>query len=504
MGALRQTTMLLISSAAITLGAANMSSAQEDAKTVRPAQCAGTWYPGDRAGLEKMVDDLLAKAKPPSLSEKPVAVIAPHAGYRFSAAVAATGYRCLQGHGYQRAIVMAFSHRGASAYAGVDVPRELTAYETPLGRIAIDRPVCDDLLAKRSFVSNAGLDRGEHSLELQLPLLQRALAGKEFRLVPLHVGRMSEEDLTRAAEAILPWLDDQTVLVASSDFTHFGANFGYQPFKDDVGKKLHDLGDQAAAPLLNADYDGFVQHLKKTDDTICGRGPISLLLRILTLRGGARGVRTGFDTSGDMTGDWSNSVTYQAFVFTRREGKLDRQAREELLKIARQTATAHLAGKEPPGIDADKLPAGARQAGACFVTLQNHGRLRGCIGNMIAEGPLWQAVQRNAVSACEDYRFLNDPVTTKELGEIDIEISFLTPMLRVKSIDEIVIGRHGLLISQKGRRGVLLPQVAYERGWTRATFLEEVCRKAGLPGDAWKKPDAELHSFEAEVFGEKE
>ncbi len=99
---------------------------------------------------------------------------------------------------------------------------------------------------------------------------------------------------------------------------------------------------------------------------------------------------------------------------------------------------------------------------------------------------------------------MSNPVTPKELDQLDIEISYLTPMQRIKSFDEIVIGRHGLLISYRGGRGVLLPQVAYERGWTRNEFLGEVCRKAGLPTDSWKKPEAELYSFEAEVFGEKE
>lgn len=488
----------------ISVGVQTMAFAQENTKTVRPAYCAGTWYPGERAALEKMVDELLAKAKPPSLSGKPLAIISPHAGYRFSAPVAATAYRCLQGQTYKRAIVMAFSHRSAYSYQGVDAPRDLTAYTTPLGQVPIDRQVCDDLLKKKSFTSNPAIDQGEHSLELQIPLLQRALGGKDFKLVPLYVGRMSEDDLNRAAQAILPWLDDETILVASSDFTHFGASFSYEPFKTDVAKKLHELGDQAAAPLLKADYDGFIEHLEKTGDTICGRGPISLLLRILAMRAGAQGVRTGFETSGDQTGDWSSSVSYQAFVFTRPVGKLDKQARTELLKLARQTVTAYVNGKEPPEADAGKLPAAAQQKGACFVTLQNHGQLRGCIGNMEADGPLCQAVRRNAINACQDYRFMSNPVTPTELDQLDIEISFLTPMQRIKSFDEIIIGRHGLLISYKSGRGVLLPQVAYERGWTRNEFLGEVCRKAGVPMDSWKKPEAELYSFEAEVFGEKE
>ncbi|UCC28886.1 MAG: AmmeMemoRadiSam system protein A, partial [Phycisphaerales bacterium] len=145
-----------------------------------------------------------------------------------------------------------------------------------------------------------------------------------------------------------------------------------------------------------------------------------------------------------------------------------------------------------------------RADGACFVTLQNHGRLRGCIGNMRADRPLYKAVIDNAVSACRDHRFVNNPVTAAELDQLDVEISYLTPMKRIQNTDEIIVGRHGLLMAVGPRRGVLLPQVAYERGWTRQEFLAQTCRKAGLPPDAWKRPEAEIYSFEAEVFGEQE
>ena len=136
------------------------------------------------------------------------------------------------------------------------------------------------------------------------------------------------------------------------------------------------------------------------------------------------------------------------------------------------------------------------------MTLENRGALRGCIGNMIADGPLYRAAMRNAVSACEDPRFTGNPVTAAEVPELHIEISYLTPMKRVTNTDEIVVGRHGLLISLGRQRGVLLPQVAYERGWTREEFLESTCHKAGLPPDAWKLPQARIDAFEAEVFGE--
>ncbi|NIP85831.1 MAG: AmmeMemoRadiSam system protein B, partial [Planctomycetales bacterium] len=335
---------------------------------------------------------------PPSIAGKPIAVIAPHAGYRFSAPVAAAGYRCLRGHTYKRVFVLAFSHH--RRHEGVDVPADLTAYSTPLGNVPVDRETCDRLLSSREFSSNPSVDAREHSLELQLPFLQRTLG--EFKLVPLLVGGMETEDYVVAAKAIAPLIDDETLLVASTDFTHFGPNFGYRPFTDDVPNKIRDLGDQAAAPILLCDVDGFVDHLTKTGDTICGRGPVTLLLRILSMQGGAHAVRAAFDTSGNITNDWTNSVTYQSFVFTRRPGNLSDAERARLLGIARQTVSAYLSGSKPPEVDADDVPPALRANGACFVTLENHGRLRGCIGNREGVGPLYEAVIHNAVQACRD------------------------------------------------------------------------------------------------------
>jgi AmmeMemoRadiSam system protein B/AmmeMemoRadiSam system protein A len=495
--------VLLVSAAmvAAALGHwAGLAQGDQDVNIRQPC-CAGSWYPGDAEVLTGQITDLLAQAGTPTVSEKPIAVVAPHAGYRYSAPVAATGYGCLRGHSYKRVIVLAFSHRNAGRYRGVEVPREHTAYRTPLGDVPIDREVCDQLLSAEPFISQPGVDQGEHSLELQLPFLQHIL--EDFTLVPLYLGRMDVTDYTKAAKAILQWLDGETLLVASTDFTHYGRQFGYTPFKDNVAGQIRELADHAAAPLLAGDFDGFVKHLDATRDTICGRGPVSLLLRILSMKGGAQGTRTGIDFSGRMMNDWSSSVTYQAIVYTPSRGTVESADQEKLLTLARQTATAYLNGRKIPEPDPATLTPKLRADGACFVTLQNNGRLRGCIGNMEADGPLYQSVIRNAVSACRDYRFVNDPVKAAELDEIDIEISYLTPMKPVADVDEIVVGRHGLLIASGAHRGVLLPQVAYERGWTRAEFLAQTCRKAGLAMDAWKQPEARIYSFTAEVFGEK-
>lgn len=541
----RRWVVMIMAMGSFALG--DMAAAGPD-PTVRPADCAGRWYPGEESALSKQVDDWLAQADAPSVSGKPVAVISPHAGYQYSAATAAAGYRWLQGHSYKRVIVMAFSHGAPASYQGVDVPRNLKAYRTPLGDVPIDREVCDRLLNSPGFVSVPGIDRDEHSLELQLPFLQRTLS--RFKLVPLLVGRMSPENYARAAEAIVPWLDDNTLLVASSDFTHFGPRFEYEPFRDNVPIRLRDQADQAAKPILQCDFDGFAAHLDATGDTICGRGPIKLLLSVLSMKGGVKGTQAGFDTSGRITGDWKNSVTYLSIVFTRGKsgknppasnevsrgasahpvtlpasaspgetadasrnqsdttGTLGKEERHTLLTLARQTVTAHLKGQQKPQVNADELPAKLRADGACFVTLEKlenkEPRLRGCIGEVEAYRPLYESVIGNAINACEDRRFVHNPVTASELDELHIEISYLTPMVEVTNTDDIVVGRDGLMIRRGLKAGLLLPQVAARDGWTREYFLEQTCRKAGLPPDTWKRTGTKIYFFRAEVFGEPE
>ncbi len=475
--------------------------ADEPTEQVRPADCAGMWYPGEADALSKFVDDLIERAAPNELpSGRPQAIIAPHAGYQYSAPVASMAYKAVKGLSYKRVILLGFSHRYSAFQHGIDVPMEYTAYQTPLGKVPLDAEACAALLKCPLFTSTPGLHRQEHSLELQLPFLQRTIG--EFRLVPLMVGELSSEECTQVASALLPWVGDDTLIVVSSDFTHYGRSFNYVPFTENVAEQLRIQAREAAKPLLNADYDGFVDYLARTTDTICGRRPSLLLMRVLAMQGGASAVRTGFDTSGRMTGDYAGSVTYQSFVFAARELTLPADARGALLKLARRTAIAHLNKERLEKISPADLPEAARADGACFVTLENRGVLRGCIGNMEATGPLYEAVIRNAIYACQDQRFVDNPVTPAELKDIRIEISYLTPMLLISNPDEVVVGRDGLLVELGPRRGVLLPQVAYSHGWTRREFLAQVCHKAGLPADAWKDPRAHIYSFAAEVFGE--
>jgi AmmeMemoRadiSam system protein A len=168
-----------------------------------------------------------------------------------------------------------------------------------------------------------------------------------------------------------------------------------------------------------------------------------------------------------------------------------------LLRIAREAIGAHLTGTRaelPP------LEGVAAERRGAFVTLHKRGDLRGCIGHIEADMLLGQVVARCAVSAAtSDPRF--DAVTSSELADMDLEVSVLGPLVPVNSIDEIEVGRHGLVVEQGWHRGLLLPQVATEWGWDREAFVAQTCRKAGLPLDAWQR-GARLWKFEAEVFSE--
>ncbi len=173
-----------------------------------------------------------------------------------------------------------------------------------------------------------------------------------------------------------------------------------------------------------------------------------------------------------------------------------------LLRIARDTIRATLSGTPPPHVTVES-PALGETRGA-FVTLKSRGRLRGCIGTFAADEPLWRTVQRMAGAALRDPRFLSNPVTLRELEDLELEISALTPLEPVENpLEEIELGRHGISIESPFGAGCFLPQVADETGWTIEEFLSHCAAgKAGLPPDAWARPDVTVYRFEAEVFGE--
>ena len=249
---------------------------------------------------------------------------------------------------------------------------------------------------------------------------------------------------------------------------------------------------------------------KKTE--ACGGGPVATVLMTALKLGTdwARVLRYG--DSGDVSGDISAVVGYASIAIgttkemdvplnvEKPQSELSTKERRRLLEIARSSIEGFLRHGEEPSFDVSERK--LTELGAAFVTLEKNGRLRGCIGYTTPERPLYQTVSECAImAATQDRRFPR--LTQDELQEIQIEISVLSPFKKVDSIDEIVVGLHGLYLKKGERRGLLLPQVATDWKWNRREFLENVCRKSGLPIDGWKE-DAEIYVFSAEIFREGE
>jgi len=185
------------------------------------------------------------------------------------------------------------------------------------------------------------------------------------------------------------------------------------------------------------------------------------------------------------------------------EKVISESAQKELLQIARQAVESAVRGKRATRITS-KNPELQQNLGV-FVTLTNRGNLRGCIGRFDSDRPLYETVAEMAVaSAAEDSRFFCDPITPKELPQLRIKISILSPRKRVKSPDEVIIGKHGIYITRGWQSGCYLPEVATDYNMTREEFLSGCCEgKAGLPPDAWKDPKTEIHVFTTQSFGEE-
>ena len=513
---LRPPSLILL---AIMLGAAFACTAKEansmdvplktptPAKKVIDSPVAGSWYPADPDVLRRELQGYLdaAAGGPVQAGQgRVVALISPHAGYRYSGGVAAFGFKQLKGARIRRVIVMGPSHH--VAIHGI-ATTDATHWRTPLGEVAIDVVAEKTLSGTSGFAVRADAFAREHSVDMQIPFLQ--VVAPDAMLVPLVVGQLDAAEARAAGKALRALMDDDTILVASSDFTHYGPNYGYVPFREGAETRLKGLADEAWDAIGHLDLDAFVAHLRSTGDTICGEAPIQVLLAAIPKR--VEATRLKFDTSGRMTGDFENSVSYQSIAFrmgpTRGDFKnLDFIApadQQVLLGLARDTLRRQLAGKPLPAPERDgRLSEKLRADYGVFVTLKKHGDLRGCIGSIVATEPLFQGVIRNTVNAAiHDPRF--PAMTAAEEPDVEIEISVLTPPRDVSGPEDIVIGRDGVILGRGSSRAVFLPQVAPEQGWDLDTMLTYLARKAGLPGDAWRG-GASFQTFQAHVFGEKE
>ena len=471
---------------------------------------AGTWYPGTEREIRAMAaawERAKARDEASAPSRANVTVL-PHAGWAYSGETAWRAVRAVRGGGFKRVVVLAPSHR-------VWIENRLVAPEadavgTPLGTIPIDRDWLDRLALLAPVVRNDRVHAGEHSAQIEFPLLQLAME-RPFSIVPVIVGSFNPDQRGMCVRALASLMDAETLLVVSSDFTHYGSDFSYSPYGTkggaDVRRRVAEVDGEACARIAAGDADGFCAVVARTGATICGRVPIELALRAFPA--GSSLVRLCYATSGDANRDYSRFVCYSAMA-GRVEwpkapaGALGADDRAFLLNVARESVEhAVRTGKPfPSNHFASAAPAATKARMGAFVTLNDRatGALRGCIGEILPVRPLVEAVTaRAADSALRDPRF--SPVSPGELAGLRVEVSALMPPKPVASWREIVLGRDGMTLEKNGRFAVFLPQVAPEQGWDLATTLSYLSQKAGLPPEAWRE-GAAFETFQADVFHE--
>ncbi len=469
----------------------------------RPRPLAGAWYVADRDELHAELRGYLDRAGEYH-GARPKALVCPHAGYRYSGAVAGHCYATLERERYDRVFILGPSHRYPLGGIGVG---PWTHYETPLGRVPVDAAAVERLTADGLFAVIDGVDAEEHSVEMQVPFLQVAAMGSA--IVPLVVGQLDREQVRHAAEVLRAEVGPGDLVVASSDFTHWGPRFGYTPdVGDDRAAGIEALDRASIDGFASGDVDTFLDHKAETGITVCGYLPMAVIQAMLT---GDREVELRrYDTSGNLTGDWRNSVSYAALAVTgepwtgrgadRTTWRLDRAEQLTLLALARDAIAARLAGEPPPSFDGYAITGEMTQPAGGFVTLTAGGRLRGCIGEIPSTRPFHEVVRDHAVDAAfGDPRF--KALTAAEFPDVHLEISMLTPPAEVGGVEDIVLGRDGVYLIKGTKRAVYLPQVAVEQGWDLDQTLTSLARKAGLEPDGWRS-GATFQTFQAQVFHE--
>lgn len=466
------------------------------AQEVKQPNVAGAFYPDDPKQLSSMIDSFMEQAIPKEQPGEIFALISPHAGYGFSGQTAAYGYKLIKGKPYTTVIIIGPSHHYGFDRASV-WPEGY--FQTPLGRVEVDKEFTQKILYKDPLlVFEPKAFSKEHSIEVQIPFLQRTLGEGKWKIVPIIIGDCTFKDCLTLANILKDAIGTRrdVLVVASTDMYH-----GYDYEEAEFTDKLTMLY------LEKMDPQELYYGLRESRIQLCGGFSVVVAMLLAKDLGHTKIDILKYTNSAVVTGkkvkgEWT--VGYSSSVIDQPKGEsmlLNKDQKARLLGIARKTIEHYLkTGKKLEVVETD--PVLNEKMGA-FVTLHEYGQLRGCIGNIVGTKPLYITVRDMAIeSAVGDPRF--KPVELAELKNIDIEISALSPLERVDSADRIELGKHGVLVKRGFNSGVFLPQVATETGWSKEEFLSSLCaHKAGIPADAWKDKDTELYIFSAEVFSER-
>jgi len=470
----------------------------------RKPYAAGRFYTDNPDQLKTQLQQFFSQAIRQRSGNSPLAIVVPHAGYVFSGGVAASAYNQIDpNRKFDRIFIIGSSH--TSSFPGASV-YSTGHFETPLGIVKVDLDLAKKLIKENDLIRNyPEAHQFEHSLEVQLPFLQHHLR-TDFKIIPIVIGSSTVETARKLASILKPYFNAKNLFVISSDFAH------YPDYEDSQMADLttaQAIKTNKASNLITALKENENKEIPGLVTSLCGWSSVLTLLYMTEQQPELKVDLIQYKNSGDSTyGDKQRVVGYWAISFSQPESdhlttefSLSAADKNSLLKLARETITDYIREGTIPEVDPAKMSAALRIHCGAFVTLNKNHSLRGCIGHFEANLPLWQVVQQMAVaSATQDHRF--SEVHRNEIGELEIEISVLTPLKRIKSADDFSLGKQGIYIKKGYSSGTFLPQVATQTGWSKDEFLGHCARdKAGLGWDEWKT--AELYTYEALVFGEE-
>ena len=458
----------------------------------RACAVAGSFYSDNANELSSQVTRLLKDAKE-SPKQNINAIIVPHAGYVFSAPTAAIAYKTLHKK-YKNIFVIGSSHHvalhGASIY-------NIGSYQTPLGKIKMNESIITSLMKNSLFTYEKNAHSKEHTLEVQLPFLQ-TIYGDELNIIPIIIGTTKLENIIELSKILKPYFDDEeNLFVISTDLSHYP---NYEEANIVDKRTLDSILKNSPDEFVNAMLINEKSLTPALGTSACGWSSVLTLLYMTTGENYHYELLEYINSGDTRYGDKKRVVGYGALQVYKgsEEFFLTQKEKEQLLEIAKLALYEAVLNNKRVAIDEKAIPAKLKKEIGAFVTLNKEHKLRGCIGRFEPNQALYSVVIDMAIAAAfNDTRF--QKVTPNELKEIELEISVLTPRKKINSLDEIVIGKHGIYIRKGSKNGTLLPHVATEMQWSKDEFLNYCAtQKAGIQKNEIK--DAELFSYEAIVF----
>lgn len=463
---------------------------------IRKPVVAGRFYEGDGKILQRQVQEMIDKASLSDNEDQVMALIVPHAGYVYSGEVAAAAYKQLkQDQKIDNVFLIGSSHR--VAFDGASVFKR-GVYQTPIGQVEVNDSVASELIDQCELIDfREEAHNTEHCLEVQLPFLEVQL-GKDFKIVPIVLGTHNMEECKQLADVLRPYFKPGNLFVISTDFSH------YPNYKDAITTDQH-----TAEVILKNDPRQLYAQLQRLKEHhpdglvtgLCGWTSVLTLLYMTEKMPDVSFEQLMYQNSGDAVfADKSSVVGYHAIAIRKTQSvELSSVEEEAILRLVGNELNQYF-GFETEPLD-ESLPIFSQTQMGAFVSIYKEGSLRGCIGRFESSSSLKQVIREMALAAAiRDQRF--EPVQKEELAELRYEVSLLTPKKKIKSIDEIVLGRHGIYMEKGGYHGVFLPQVAVKTGWSLEEFLGHCSKdKAHMSWDGWK--EADLYTFEAIIISNK-